>query len=323
MSISGSQQTYAPSLGIGTTLGFVFHTRDPNANDTGPGFSLYQGWVNTLTKAIWYLEGFTASNGAINAQWRAIGPVVVKTVAPTSGDYLYPIGQAWVDEDSNNYYVLVNVTNSLATWINLTSGSGTVDTLTGNSGGAVSPDGAGNIDVVGDGVSILIAGNPGSNTLTASATGSNTTMPAFLARLNATVTNVTGDSTAYTLICNTEDYDQTSSYDTTTGIFTAPKTGKYSFSVGCTVGNVTGSDFLSYNLYMVTSTRNMSLVASRLSGLQDDSTLQFGANGTIQLDLTSGDTAQVVVQVGGDTKTISVIGDPSVGWTFFSGSLLA
>ena len=54
--------------------------------------------------------------------------------------------------------------------------------------------------------------------------------PAFRAYLSANVNNVTGDGTVYTLICNTVLFDQQSNYNNSTGIFTAPVTGKYSFN---------------------------------------------------------------------------------------------
>ncbi len=51
--------------------------------------------------------------------------------------------------------------------------------------------------------------------------------PAFLAYLNTSVTNVSGDGTTYTVIFDTEVYDQNSDFNLATSTFTAPVTGKY------------------------------------------------------------------------------------------------
>ena len=50
---------------------------------------------------------------------------------------------------------------------------------------------------------------------------------AFSAYLSSTASNVTGDGTVYTIICDTKSFDLNSDYNNTTGLFTAPVTGKY------------------------------------------------------------------------------------------------
>jgi len=54
--------------------------------------------------------------------------------------------------------------------------------------------------------------------------------PAFLAVLSTTQNNVTGNNTKYSYVCDTEVFDQNSDYNNTTGIFTAPVTGRYVIS---------------------------------------------------------------------------------------------
>lgn len=53
---------------------------------------------------------------------------------------------------------------------------------------------------------------------------------AFNATLSANTAAVTGDGTAYTLICDTVNFNNGLAYNHTTGIFTAPKSGNYLFS---------------------------------------------------------------------------------------------
>jgi len=73
-----------------------------------------------------------------------------------------------------------------------------------------------------------------------------TTSPCFSAYLNTGVTNQTGDGTTYTILFDTKLVDTTTSYNTGTGLFTAPVTGNYLFSAnitaaGLAVANTTGA----------------------------------------------------------------------------------
>ena len=146
MSITTKQQSYSPSLGIANIPSFVFRTRDPSTTDNSSEYPLYTQWVNTNTKAIWYLESLTSSNGVVSASWRAVAPIVKSTIAPLSTDYLYPEGQTWVDTTSNNYWVLVDVTGTTATWVLAAAGTGdlqniVVDTVSGTGTNPVLPIG--------------------------------------------------------------------------------------------------------------------------------------------------------------------------------------
>ena len=86
---------------------------------------------------------------------------------PTTADYQYPIGQAWIDTVGGNGYVLVNVASSLGTWNTMAiSPAGAINTATGNSGGAITPT-ASNINIVGAGA-LAFAGS--GSTLTGSIT---------------------------------------------------------------------------------------------------------------------------------------------------------
>lgn len=61
-----------------------------------------------------------------------------------------------------------------------------------------------------------------------------TTNPSFFAYASANLAGVTGDGTNYTVLFDSTSFDTTSSYNTGTGIYTAPVTGKYLFFTNIT-----------------------------------------------------------------------------------------
>lgn len=65
--------------------------------------------------------------------------------------------------------------------------------------------------------------------------------PCFRARNNSVISNVTGDSTNYTVIFNTEVFDIGSNYDISTGLFTAPVDGIYLFCANVLFSGITSS----------------------------------------------------------------------------------
>ena len=174
MVIPSQQRAYAVSQGTSSIPTYTFEPFDPTPYNTTPNFGLYSVWVNTITKALWYLEEFNASNGVITSQWRAVGPIVVSTVSPTTSDYLYPLGQTWVNTTAMTYWVLVNVAASVATWEDVSSGiSSGILSLTGNTGGSVQGDGSRNVNLIGNN-GVTVTGNAGTHTLTIGLTGGST-----------------------------------------------------------------------------------------------------------------------------------------------------
>lgn len=173
MTIPYQQQAYGSSQGTVPVPAFLFEKRDPTPHDIR--YPLYAGWVNTITYAIWYLEAFHTLSGQITAQWRAVGPIVVNTVSPTTADYLYPIGQTWINTANDTYWGLVNVTGVVATWVDLGGGASPgLLTLTGNAGGPVAGDIDRNINLLGAAGQVVVTGDGGDNTLTISLVGGST-----------------------------------------------------------------------------------------------------------------------------------------------------
>ncbi len=128
--------------------------------------------------------------------------------------------------------------------------------------------------------------------------------PAFLAYVNTTTNNVTGDGTVYTLIPEVEVFDQSNSYDTTTGTFTAPITGRYQINAGVGVTQL-GVANTSGKILIVTSNRtyqNFEVNYGTIAAGGADANAQIST----LADMDSADTAIVQVAVSGGTKIVDI-----------------
>ena len=143
--------------------------------------------------------------------------------------------------------------------------------------------------------------------------------PAFLAYVNTTLTNVTGDSTIYTITYDTEVYDQGSNFSATT--FTAPVTGRYNFSFSTYVGYLSSS-FNNGVFFLNTSNRVYYVSQCNYGAIQSGTTVALGSN--VYADMDASDTVVLQIRVSGSTKTIGVVGTDISGQvsSFFSGVLV-
>ena len=144
--------------------------------------------------------------------------------------------------------------------------------------------------------------------------------PAFLAYNSATFGGVTGDGTVISpYIFDSEKFDIGGNYNTTTGIFIAPVTGKYEFSVNI---NFSGLSVLNNGAKMsLITTSDTHILAKINPGVVRDASNQLICNGSILVAMSAGDSATVeFVVIGNATANVSIRGSASP-ITFFSGYL--
>jgi len=129
----------------------------------------------------------------------------------------------------------------------------------------------------------------------------NTNQPAFLAYINATQSNVTGDGTFWSAVGDfwTEVYDQGSCFYQ--GTFTAPVTGKYNFNCGPYMQELGSSHVFAILLY----TSNALCFGSVNMPTGLSSTLGYYCS-FIAVDMDANDTAYMQVVCSGSTKTVDV-----------------
>lgn len=143
--------------------------------------------------------------------------------------------------------------------------------------------------------------------------------PAFLAYLASPDNNVTGDGTTYTLggtTALTEVYDQGSDF-VTTGVFTAPVTGRYYLMSAMRVSGTTGA-MTTGDLRIVTSNRTY------FTNTNPGIVLDVGNNVAMKLealaDMDLGDTATTTLRFANGTKVADVDGQ-AILVSYFCGHL--
>lgn len=153
------------------------------------------------------------------------------------------------------------------------------------------------------------------------------TMPlqaAFLAYNSATDSNVTGNGTLYSVVCDTEVFDQNSDYNTGTGQFTAPVTGRYLFTylirlqdlgAGHTSGDASIST--SNRVYSGNPILNYAALRAVTTNPNEASFCIYA-----QADMDAADIAFPRIRIFNSTLTVDVYGGASPISTCFGGHLM-
>jgi len=141
--------------------------------------------------------------------------------------------------------------------------------------------------------------------------------PAFSAYLSAAATNVTGDNTVYSVICDTEIFDIGSNYNNATGSFVAPITGRYVLCANIQLVNDTSTGGNEFSCTLVTSNRSYNAIFlptyRKVTGWA-------GPNGSIAMpfsvlaDMDASDTAYITIACNNGSKTDDIYGGNCYTW---------
>lgn len=138
-------------------------------------------------------------------------------------------------------------------------------------------------------------------------------LPAFLTTLSGALLNKTGDGTSYTIVFDSEVFDQGS--DLSGATFTAPVTGRYFLSVATSVSGITG--LMTSGLWRI-ATSNRTYVYLAITHLGTAGGGVDAASGVCLADMDAADTATSVVQISGGALVVDID-----AVTTFSGRLVA
>lgn len=142
--------------------------------------------------------------------------------------------------------------------------------------------------------------------------------PSFLAVLNTTINDVTGDGTNYKIVFDTEIYDQGS--NAVSGTFTAPVTGRYLFTGGCQVDGLTSSHTQEV-LNLTASNRTLGLLNGNPLNMKVGG-ISFGYAAGNYVDMDAADTCSLNVIVFNGAKVVDIDGNGSTTpTTYFGGAL--
>ena len=125
-------------------------------------------------------------------------------------------------------------------------------------------------------------------------------------------------ATDHTIVFDTERFDQNSDYNTSTGEFTAPVTGRYFFTSHMYVQNIdTGATYFQIKL----NTSNKTYIRIIEPKFSADVTYYNFSISSVLVDMDAGDTAKVQLRQTGGTAQLDV--NNATAYTVFTGYLVA
>ena len=159
----------------------------------------------------------------------------------------------------------------------------------------------------------------GTDALTIGSDGSVLTpnRPAFSAWLDVTQTGL-GINTHNTVVYDTVDFDTTSSFNTSTGVYTAPVTGIYQFSVFVNPDMSSGTADRMWGYFRIPN-KTLDYQFAHLPTYASD---RLGFSGSLIVDLTANDTIYVTTYVNQGTTYSHNGDDGQFKYNWFTGYLI-
>ena len=124
--------------------------------------------------------------------------------------------------------------------------------------------------------------------------------PSFMGRSN-TLSNITGDGTAYTILYPTERFDVGANYSSPD--YTAPITGKYIITLSIEVRGL-ASDHTDLICNIVTTNRTYNVTRLNPSAISVSGIMSF--SGSMYCDMDAADTATTTLKVSGGSKVVDI-----------------
>lgn len=236
------------------------------------------------------------------------------TATPAAG-VLSILGGLNMNTAGSGSTVTVNMDNLGGPGVVFTDSDGVMTSVNGTDGQVIIGSTAGSpswANITSTGGTITIT--EGSNSINIDTSAGSTTS-GFSAYKSSQSSNVTGDGTQYFFVCDTELFDEGSDYDNTTGIYTAPSDGKYMFGAGVQLSGMASQKYTV--LLALIDSNNVDYRFARTEGENEAGETVY--NGSIFIELSSGETVKPYVTVSGGSKIIEVDGAADPIETYFWG----
>lgn len=138
--------------------------------------------------------------------------------------------------------------------------------------------------------------------------------PVFSAYKSSVSSNVTGNSTFYTVVFDTEYADVGGGYNNSTGVFTAPISGKYLFTARTLSQNCSTASAATIKFVATGGEYNFAGI------VRPASSNDFGLSITQMISLAAGETCYVRIAISGEASDrCTVYGGATGNYTTFSG----
>ena len=142
----------------------------------------------------------------------------------------------------------------------------------------------------------------------------NTSQPAFQAIKNGAASNVTGDGVAYTIGTLTSTFDQASNFNTTSGTFTAPVTGRYVLGFTVALSGLTSSHVIGA-AQIVTTSQTFDVWRGSPAGMKTSGNF-LTLSGSNIFAMSANNTATFVVTISSGTRVVNVVASTTMVWGY-------